>query len=132
MFFPAVVILFMVLSRNAVFDAWTWPAGLVVVVGASAVITLTGSLMLGWTARQIRDEVVVFLDERQRVIKAQPDSGLRVGHLKELRDEFASLEGSAFATLGSHPAVRALLIPTGGIGGITLIEWLSRMREFGG
>ncbi len=131
-FFPAVVILFMVLSRNVVFDAWTWPSGLIVVVGASALITLAGSLILGWTARRIRDEVVVFLDERQRVIKAQPDTGLRVSHLKELRDEFGSMEGSAFATLGSHPAVRALLIPTGGIGGITLIEWVSRMREFGG
>ena len=121
---PFVVMLVLILSRWRGFDDWSWPPLLVGVVLFSVAVALTASFMLTAAARAYRRKTVQMIDQRIRDDVASTEK-TRTDSLERLRREIVALDTGIFAGLSGHPAVRALLIPLSGVGGLSLLPLIT-------
>lgn len=120
---PFIVLMILIMSRWQGFDGWSWPPALVAVMSLASLLVVWSSFALTAVARAFRDSVRVKLDKTILSLPAGPED--REKFLERVRRELLALESGAFAGLGSHPAVKALLIPTSGFGGLAVLNMLT-------
>ena len=127
---PFLVLLVLIASRSSYFDRWDWPLSLVVIFAGMLAHAWLCALSLRRTARVAKDEAVARL-KRPRSMHLDSGNGQgdgpepRVQRIGAMIDELGSLRLGAFAPLSQHPLVRAILIPSTGVGLFALLEELS-------
>ncbi len=121
---PFAVILLIALSRNRVFDDWSWPTLLVFVVLICVAVALWSSIRLGRVARDVQQRTAERL--RERYIDGLDDERQRGGleRWQARRQDVLECDSPAFAPFWNHPALRAVLIPAGGVGGVQALQLL--------
>jgi len=120
LYYPSFVILLMVCSRLPVFDNWTWPTGLVVVVSASIVILGVCYLLMWAAARSMRRDVLAALRQERGETFGGDDATTKA--IDRYIDEVRALRTGAFAPIAELPLLRAALIPFAGVGGLSLLD----------
>jgi hypothetical protein len=127
---PFAVLLLLIVSRSTVFDAWDFPLPLLVLLAAAALYATFCALSLRRAAEEARRCIVAsYEDECLRLEAAGAgadgaDPQRLARGLRTLLDRIRNTREAAFLPLTQQPAVRALLIPFGGFGGLSLIEYL--------
>jgi len=128
-FYPFIVWFLMFLSRVQLFDNWQTPVGLAIVITMSAVYAWSSAFFLRQSAEGARAGTVRFLRERRAaaIFHDQPDEE-RVKRIEFTLKEISDLREGAFAPFTKHPLVQALFVPFGGVGGVYLFEFLTKMN----
>lgn len=121
---PFVVLFLMCLSRWSVFDRWSWPMGLVLVICICIACVVLAHVNLHAAAMRYRDSVVASLDVLVGRLAVLPGQRERRERVEWLRDSVRGIDHGIFAGLANHPVVHALLIPIGGVGGLSALHWL--------
>ena len=127
---PFAVLLLLIVSRSTVFDAWDFPLPLLVLLATAALYATFCALSLRRAAEEARRSILAsYEDECLRLEAGRPqsdgaDPARLASGLRTLLERMKSTREAAFLPLTQQPAVRALLIPFGGFGGVSLIEYL--------
>ena len=121
-YYPFIVLSLLIVSRLPYFANWTWTPGLIVALTIHFLLALYAAWRLPRAARAYRELVLERMEQRRRQ------------NLKDPKEESAALDAviqhvqsthqGAFAYLWEQPAVRALLLPSTGLGLTTLLQLL--------
>jgi ABC-type transport system involved in multi-copper enzyme maturation permease subunit len=128
-FYPFIVWLVMFISRFDYFDNWRTPLGLAVVISLGALYAWTSAFLLRQSAESARTCVADHLkDLLFFTLKDKKPNSDRIKQIESVLGEVRSIKQGAFAPFTQHPLVQSLLVPFGGVGGIYLIEFLTKMN----
>ena len=128
-YYPFVVLVLLIVARSSLFDQWYLPYGLAAVFALSLLFTIAVAIQLRRSA------------EHARAISLQRLFRLRLQHLgtrktsdavqkqtEAIIAEISAIRTGAFRPFTEQPLVQAILIPLGGYGGISLIEYLAFLK----
>lgn len=125
-YFPFVIFFLTILSRNPFFDDWSWPVGLVLILGLNMALAIIAALMLRGVAEEARVHALDAIDQRLITAKACGKSN-EAAVLQSVRDRVAHEREGAFSILSQYPFIAAILLPSGGIGLALLLEYLPKI-----
>lgn len=130
-YYPFVILFVLLVSRHSIFDRWQWPVPLIVVFVFLFSASLYALLVLQRSAKHARKEGLVSLHDK--LLEARrPAEKHRAEGLEQIIKEIEANRTGAFCPLRENPIIRALLIPSGGLGMIAVLEWLSSYFGSGG
>ncbi len=124
-YYPVIILILMIFARSKIFDNWNMSLGLALIFLSSAGLTLICALYLRRTAERARQAVSRQISSMLIGLSSRPEEAARTLEkqaciaLKQIQE---TNEG-AFLPLVQEPAVQALILPFGGWGGITLLEY---------
>jgi hypothetical protein len=121
-YYPFIILLCLILARFSCFDNWTWAPGVVVTLFMHFSLALYAAWSVPKAAVAYRDTVLGELNLRRR--KALMIEGKTPDAIDTMIDEVQSNHKGAFSYLWEQPAIRALLLPSSGIGLVTLLQYL--------
>ena len=124
-YYPFVLISLLIVSRLSVFDNWTWPVPLLIVIGLNGSYAAWSAFSLRKTAEKARREALRNLND---LLVARTAEGYGDGaEAKTARETISMIraeERGAFAAISRHPLIGALLLPSGGAGIWALTQYL--------
>lgn len=123
-YYPFIVFLLMILSRNSFFDNWSWPIGLILIFALNFVMAIIAALMLRWAAEEARRKAIRRIRKRQRGYAAvgSPQADL----MDKLRELVENETEGAFSILAGHPLLAAVLLPGGSIGAWAILQYFAQ------
>lgn len=117
--YPIVALSLMFVARSSFFDNWAWPISLMVIFVLNAGWPIGSAILLRRAAEQLREAALSDLQLWRIRGRADP-------HKREVFDELIAeirgLKKGAFAPLSEQPFVRAIIVPSGGLGLIALAQ----------
>lgn len=127
-YLPFTALLIIAVSRHPVFDAWDWPPALVGALLAIFVGVTYAAVVLRMSAKRARSRIVRALREKTAIVAAQqPGENERAKRLQQLADDIAAERRGAFSPLQEDPVLRAVLIPSSGMGALAVIDFLTKL-----
>jgi len=117
--YPIVALSVLFVARTSFFDNWTWPVSLMVIFALNAAWPIGSAILLRRAAEQLRDAALSDLQLWR--VRGRTDPEKRE-MFDELIDEIRGLKKGAFAPLTEQPFVRAIIVPSGGLGLIALAQ----------
>jgi hypothetical protein len=121
-YYPFIILFCLIATRFPCFDNWTWTPALIVTLSMHFSLALYAAWKLPRTAVAYRDKVLGELNLRRR--KAFMIEGKTPEAIDTMIEEVQSNHKGAFSYPWQQPAIRALLLPSGGIGLATLLQYL--------
>src|ERR1700674_1309459 len=119
--YPLIILAVMILARSTYFDNWTWPFSLVLIFTLNALWAFGAAALLRRAAEDLRAAALNSLEVLR--IKSYKDPE-RQAMFAELIAEIRGLKRGAFAPLSEQPFVRAVILPSGGLGLIAVAQRL--------
>jgi hypothetical protein len=124
-YYPFVLISLLIVSRISVFDNWTWPVPLLIVIGLNGGYAAWSAFSLRETAEKARKEALRNLNDLFIAKTAEGSSNdADAKTAEETISMITAEERGAFAAISRHPLVGALLLPSGGAGIWVLTQYL--------
>lgn len=117
--YPLVALSLLFVARCSFFDNWTWPISLVVIFVLNAAWPIGSAILLRRAAEQLREAALSNLQLSR--IKGRAIEGKRE-MFDELIAEIRTLKKGAFAPLTEQPFVRAIIVPSGGLGLLAIAQ----------
>ncbi len=121
-YYPFVILSLLIAARLKYFGNWTWPPVLLVALSLHVSLALYAAWWLPKVAREYRDKALTRLKRRRRqdlmLARRSPEVS------DTMIEEVQSTHQGAFSYLWEQPAVRAILLPSGGLGIATLLQYL--------
>lgn len=126
--YPLIVLTLMFLARCSFFDQWTWPLSLVLIFALNATWALGSAILLRRAAEQLREAAISNLQLLRVMIRTEEAKRETFDELTarklegkretfdELIAEIRGLKKGAFAPLTEQPFIRAIIVPSGGLG----------------
>ncbi len=129
--YPFVVLFLVIVSRATLFDNWSWPLSLLLVLSMSSAYAVVCAVVLRRAAERARAETVERLRANllHAVGGAEPGAPARCAQIRLLIERVQELRQGAFAHWSHNPLVKAILLPFGGLGLLTLLEVLGAMNQ---
>ncbi len=123
-FYPALVLAIMIAARSSVFDAWTFPIGLIGILSLLGATVVACAVFVRRTAHHARTRALARLRDASWKLRASDGAGdpQRRTQLTVAIERIEALNDGAFAPLSQHPVVAAVLVPSGSFGALTLLE----------
>jgi len=138
---PFIVLTLMILSRSSYFDRWYMPPQLAFIILLGAVIALSSANRLRKSAKKARNCALENLNETYSELIFKEANPLKYSRsvssacnvkmsvsLKNMIEEIESIKTGPFAPLAQHPIVSAIALPFGGVGGLYIIDVLTKMN----
>lgn len=122
-YFPFIVVSLMALSRSRLFDNWTMPLGLVLVLTSSVAIVVGCAIMLRQSAEAARADALRLLHVDH--IRLQGVDSETARQVESLIARVEAMRIGAFAPYTQQPILRALLLPLSTFGGTALLDYLT-------
>ena len=121
--YPSVVLVMLVFSHLSVFDNWTlpWPLAVLLLLCISAAIY--GHFSLRNEVNKLRETVLRSVQD-DRFAATQQSSRESLQQYQQAIEEITAERGGAFRPLVEDPLVQAISLPFGGLGGVVLLEQL--------
>jgi hypothetical protein len=128
-FYPFIVWFIMFISRINLFDNWPTPVGLAIVLTISVILAWSCAFLLRRSAEAARAGAVRRLKEdlASMYFHGRPDEE-RIRRIEFALKEVTEIRAGAFAPFMQHPVVQALFVPFGGVGGVYLIDFFSKLN----
>jgi hypothetical protein len=128
-FYPFIVWFLIFVSRLHYFDNWRMHLGLALVISLGAVYAWCSAVILRRSAEKFRKVAVARLS--QEVIEARMDAAISPegrGYLEAVLRDVETIRRGAFAPYLQNPVLQTLLVPFGGLGGLQLLDLLSKIK----
>jgi hypothetical protein len=119
--YPLIVLAVMLLARSSFFDHWTWPLSLILIFTLNATWALGSAVFLRRAAEKLRETAISNLQSLRVSSYKDPE---RRQMFDELISEIRGLKKGAFAPLTEQPFIRAIILPSGGLGLLAVGERL--------
>jgi hypothetical protein len=119
--YPLLVLTLLVVARSSLFDNWTWPPGLMLIIGITAAWALGSAVLLRRAAEHLRETA---LNDLRRFRLLGQESDVKRRTFDELIAEIRDLKTGAFAPLSDQPFVQAVLFPGAGLGLLAVAQRL--------
>jgi hypothetical protein len=119
--YPLIVLAVMVVARSSFFDNWTWPPSLILVFTLNALWAFGSAAFLRRAAEQLRAAAIGSL---QSLRVSSYKNRMRTRMFDDLISEIRSLKKGAFAPLSEQPFIRAVILPSGGLGLLAVAQHL--------
>ncbi|SPD75863.1 conserved membrane hypothetical protein [uncultured Desulfobacterium sp.] len=128
-FYPFIVWFLMFVSRLRLFDNWQTPIGLAIVITMAALIVWSCAFILRRSAEDARARTVHRLKRELAagILNDNPDEGDNK-KLEFAIKEISELQEGAFVPFMKHPLVQSFFLPFGGVGGVYLFDFLTKMN----
>ena len=127
-YYPFIVISILIISRSGVFDHWTWPVALLIIVCFNAGYAVFSVIYLRRTAENARKTSLKRLHD---MLMAYTATGKGQGkEAKTIREATLLIENEdlgAFAAISQQPLAKALLLPSGSAGIWALLQFFPRL-----
>ena len=120
---PFIVVFVMIVSRLSIFDRWDWPPALIAIISINSAYAIFAALVLRRTAEGARRGALARLKTDRLRCRAANDKAC-VDFLNNIIKEIDELKKGAFAPISQQPALRAILVPLGGLGTAAVLELL--------
>ncbi len=125
-YYPFVMLVLMMFARSKIFDYWDMPIGLALIFLSSAGLSVTSALYLRRAAEKERLSALQKIDDMKIALCLYPESDARNTLEKQIEivtQKIKKINEGAFIPFTQEPAFQALLLPFGGWGGATLLEY---------
>ena len=127
-YYPFVITSLLILSRASIFDYWTWPLALILLIGFNVAYATFSAVYLRRTAELARTQALKRLNDRLMAYVAAgegqcSDAEIIRETIKLIRAE----NRGAFAAVSQRPLLRALLLPSGSAGIWALLQYFPRL-----
>lgn len=122
-YYPFIVLLVMVVSRSRIFDNWDWPKSLILIFAMNMIFALYCAIRMRGSAEKARRQAIQTLQENLALIEGQDD--VRSKKIRVMIDDITSIKQGAFSPFSENPVIGAILIPSGGITLLALLQVLS-------
>jgi hypothetical protein len=120
-YYPAIVLVLLFLSRNRAFDNWDWPPSLVIIFAVASLAVIVCGVSLRLTADRTRRKALKalesWLSEARQAAGDKADDPPTKAVQAAISDVKNSNEG-AYSSVYDNPVVRAVLIPLAGVAGL--------------
>jgi hypothetical protein len=126
-YYPFVVLLLLLISRNRFWDNWTWPPDLIVIFTLNGLLIAGSVIMLQRAARKAQQIGISRLKEKAEQAARKSAKNLaehQASKAQKLLDEVQHLNTGAFAPFWENPLVGAILIPSGGTAFLEVLFYL--------
>jgi hypothetical protein len=127
-YYPFVTISLFILSRAGIFDYWTWPLPILILVGFNAIYAAFSAAYLRRTAERARQHSLQRLNDR--LIAYTADGGGKGKEARTIRETINLVRAEdrgAFAAISQHPLAGALILPTGSAGIWALLQYFPHL-----
>ncbi len=125
-YWPAVALLVMFVSRYHVFDNWDWPPPLFIGYLICSSMLVYCAMIMRRDAERLRTHALKQMhDELGRVrASGSPPNVVQEDQILAMIQEVESANRGAFCRLADNPIIRAVLIPFGGMGTLAILDQL--------
>jgi len=125
-YYPFITMSLFILSRLSLFDYWTWPLPILILVGFNIIYAAFSAAHLRRTAEQGRQRSLQRLNDLLIAYVA----GGKKQEARTTREALSLIRAEnrgAFAAISQHPLLRALLLPSGSAGLWALLQYFPRL-----
>lgn len=125
-FYPYLVLSLIIIARSPIFDNWAMPVALKIILGTSVLIVTVGAILLRSAAEYARRKVVWRLSNE--LIPLNSANAADQHAAKQVEGMIAQINKyntGSFASYLNQPVVRAILLPLGSVGGVSLLQYLT-------
>ena len=122
-YYPFVILSLLIVARLSCFDNWTWTPALIMAFSMHFSLALYAAWRLPRVAGVYRDKVLARLKRRRRQALMMLEQRTPEA-IDTMIEEVQSTRQGAYSYLWEQPAIRAFLLPSGGIGLATLLQFL--------
>ncbi len=119
--YPFVSLLVLIVARHSFFDHFDWPWSLILVFGLNLAYTLYCAVVLLAAAHGARKVALGRLQMQLAKLRATEHKD-QASSVETILGEIRDLTNGAFAPWFEQSAVRAVLLPLGGAGALSLLE----------
>jgi hypothetical protein len=127
-YYPFIVISLLIISRSGVFDHWTWPVALLIIVGFNAGYAAFSVIYLRRTAENARQRSLKRLHDMLMAYTAVGEGdGKEAKTIREATTLIQNEDRGAFAAISRQPLAAALLLPSGSAGIWALLQFFPRL-----
>jgi hypothetical protein len=127
-YYPFIVISLLIISRSGVFDHWTWPVALLIIVCFNAGYAAFSVIYLRRTAENARQRSLKRLHDMLMSYTAIGEGeGKEANTIREATLLIQNEDRGAFAAISQQPLARALLLPSGTAGIWALLQFFPRL-----
>jgi hypothetical protein len=123
--YPFIVLLIMLASRSRFFDNWNWSVGLVLTLAIYTTFALYCAVKMRRSAEKARNQAMGRLQTNLVGIEGQDK--VRAEKIRTMLAEIASIKQGAFSPFSENPVVGAILIPSGGMTLLALLEMFAKV-----
>jgi len=122
-YYPFIGIFILALSRNPLFDNMIWPTSLVIVVALAAGVAATSGVLLRLATRRSKARL---LEELRRRVDSMsgPKQESKANRVRKLIEEISADHSGAYSSFLTSPLIRAIIIPSGGLGALHILQVL--------
>jgi hypothetical protein len=120
---PFIILLILLVAQSSLFENWHWNTPLVLTVLISAATAFACAMTLQQAASSARLKALKKLDVLLSTCGGSAEGDERA-KLEPMRSAIDDMQSGAFASFYQNPAIRAVLIPLGGGGGLAALEAL--------
>lgn len=124
-YYPFTVLLVLLVSRHPLFDNWDWPVPLIAVFSFLLLIAVWSAALLRFSAKRARRRVVARIRKRISQAKQRFEAG-QAARLEALVNDIENIRTGVFSPFQKNPVIAAILIPSGGMGTLAVIDLLAR------
>ena len=125
-YYPFIIIFLMVLSRNRYFDDWNNPIGLIIIFFILITYTVLSSMYLRKEARSARSKVLAELKRLKTGWITDDNKKSDIVMIDNVIDQIQQMNRGAYSNIANNPIIHAVLVPTGGLGIVTILQFLFR------
>lgn len=127
-YYPFIVISILIISRSGVFDHWTWPVALLIIVCFNAGYAAFSVIYLRRTAENARKRSLKRLHAMLMAYTATGEGeGKEAKTIREATLLIQNEDRGAFAAISQQPLAKALLLPSGSAGIWALLQFFPRL-----
>jgi hypothetical protein len=123
-YYPFLILFLLIVARSGFWDRWDWPPSMMLIFGLNAAYAVYAVLSLRKAAEEARK---VFLRRlNAKLLKAIGDKEKEgADQIRELIKDVESCDEGAFAPVTQQPVIRAIMMPFGGAGLVTLLNYVA-------
>lgn len=123
--YPVVVLILMVLARHPIFDAWSLPPALILIMAVAIAYAVGCALALRRAAERVREQAVQQLSAALLRAQGRADAKECIEPLKTMLAAVVAARDGAFRPFSQQPVVQALLTLASSISGLALLQYSS-------
>ncbi|HEX8524567.1 MAG TPA: hypothetical protein VF669_20090 [Tepidisphaeraceae bacterium] len=124
--YPFAVLFLIVMARLEVFAKWDWPASVIIMMLCMAAVASFSAALLRDAAEVARTEALKRLRNRLMLTLVN-QQGARRDVIQRVISIVETVDHGAYAPLTRQPLIRAIVLPSGGVGVLALVQYLNSL-----